>query len=290
MIDQAEKLRNLISIQEKPSLATEKRIIAVTSGKGGVGKTNLSVNLGIGLAQLNKQVLLLDADIGMANVDLLVGITPKFNLQHVLLNQKTLKEIMLTGPAGIHIIPGVSGAMGLTNLSYQQKEHFFLQLAQLESHEYTIIDTSAGMSQNVMNFVLAADEVFVVTNSEPTAMMDAYAIIKTIIKHNPNSKIQIIPNMVASKKEAEHVFTTLNNITQKFLGGNLNFLGYLIRDVNVIKAVKNQNPFIVSMPDSEASRCIKEIVLEITKTKQANARKFNGIIKFFEQAFGYNKN
>lgn len=290
MIDQAEKLRNLISVTDKPSLISEKRIIAVTSGKGGVGKTNLSVNLGIGLAQLNKQVLLLDADIGMANVDLLVGMTPKFNLQHVLLNQKTLKEIMLTGPAGIHIIPGVSGAMGLTNLSYQQKEHFFNQLSDLDLHEYTIIDTSAGMSQNVMNFVLAADEVFVVTNSEPTAMMDAYAIIKTILKHNPGTKIQIIPNMVTSQKEAEHVFTTLNNITEKFLGSNLNLLGYLVRDVNVIKAVKKQNPFIISMPDSDASRCIRKIVSEITETKQSSSRRFNGLIKFFEQALGYSKN
>ncbi len=293
MLDQAEKLRQYIEptlAEKKSELVTDKRIIAVTSGKGGVGKTNISVNLSIGLAKLGKKVLLLDADIGMANVDLLVGLTPKFNLQHVLLNQKSLPEVLLTGPAGINIIPGVSGAMGFGNLTNDQKSLFFQELSHLEAHDYTIIDTSAGMSQNVMNFVLAADEVFVVTTSEPTAMMDAYAIIKTIIKHNPSAKIQVIPNMVASKKEAEHVFSTLDNITEKFLGRHLNLLGYLIRDVNVIKAVKNQSPFILSSPDSQAGVCIRDIVAQITKTSKPQGLKFNGLIRFFEQAFGYNKN
>lgn len=280
MSDQAQRLRELSNTQKNH------RIIAVTSGKGGVGKTNLSVNLGISLAQLGGQVLLLDADLGMANVDLILGVTPKYTLQHVFAHNLKLNDVLITGPYNMKIIPGVSGAMGLTDLTEEDRNRFMLEVHELEmslQSDYIIIDTSAGMSQTVLNFVLAADEILLVVTPEPTSMMDAYAILKNIVKQNPDANIKTIVNMAKTKQEAEYVFNTLKVISEKFLSYEPQYIGYVLRDDAVLKSVREQQPFIIKHPYAPASVCVKSLANKLASVTPPVAS-LKGIKRLFEKA------
>ncbi|HAR64506.1 MAG: MinD/ParA family protein [Candidatus Margulisiibacteriota bacterium] len=284
-MDQADKLRELAKVH-RPAAAVlnNKRTIAVASGKGGVGKTNFSVNISIALNQLGQKVILLDADLGMANIDVLCGLSPKYNLGHVINNKKSFGEIVIECCGGINVIPGVSGVEELTSLNLEQQQIFFEQLEifdKVDMSKILVIDIGAGMAPTVINFLLASNESIIITTPEPTAMMDAYAIIKTIVGKKPDADISIIVNMVKSKEEAVQVFHSMSMITQQFLNHQLQYLGHILSDPVVSKCVKQQSPFLLSYPHSQASKCVREIALRLLNRKDTVHR--GGIKNLFER-------
>ncbi len=257
MNDQATKLRNIIKNIETKSFqdsAAKGRVIAVTSGKGGVGKTNIVTNLAIALASLGERVMILDADIGLANVDVLLNQYPRFNIGHVLLGMKKLEEIIVAGPGGIQIIPGGSGMVDMRRLGRHQLQRFIRELAKLQYQtDWLLIDTGAGISYDVISFALAADEIALIVTPEPTSLTDAYAVMKYMIEVDPRAKINLILNRVSGSSEAKQVKDKMVMAGQKFLNYNLGYWGYVLEDQELVKAVKRQTPLIIASPQSKAA-------------------------------------
>ena len=244
------------------------RIIAVTSGKGGVGKSNISVNLAIAFAQTGKKVVLIDGDLGMANVNVLLGITPKANLLDVLNKKKKMSDIILNTELGIQIIAGANGFSTIANLNEEQRNFFAEEFTTLSSFDVIIIDTGAGVSENVLRFIEAADEAYVVTTPEPTAITDAYGLIKIIATEFSNSQIvmKLIVNKVHSADEGKRIAERIITIVAQFLNAPVEYLGFIYDDSVVTSSVLRQKPFMVSQPSSKAAMCIKHIVGRIDKT------------------------
>lgn len=259
MRDQAENLRELMnrSAEQKQRRA---RVITITSGKGGVGKTNFAVNMAIALAKLGQRVILVDADLGLANVDVILGVIPPFHLGHVVSGQKRLDEILIDGPAGIKVVASGSGLQDLANLSEWRLDQFLRETSQLEEMaDIILFDTGAGLSRNVIRFVLAAQEVVIVTTPEPTAMTDAYSIIKVIASRNPGTCIRLVVNMVHQEKEGLQVVERLRLVSKRFLDVDLVRMGLIYYDTVVPSAVREQQPFIISHPHSVAAQCIQRM-------------------------------
>ena len=255
-MDQAANLRKLVLENNNTSTSTSKKrtkTIAITSGKGGVGKTSISVSLAIALAKGGSSVTLLDADLGLANINVILGIIPKYNLYHVIKGKKKLKDIVIEVPEGIKIIAGASGFHQLANLDPKQRANFIESISELDSDDFMIVDTGAGVGQNVLSFVMAVDEVVVVTTPEPTAVTDAYGIIKSIASQSPDKVIKLIVNRVQSVAEGKRVAQRVINIAGQFLNIKIENLGFIYDDDYVPKSVRNQKPFIVSYPKSKAS-------------------------------------
>lgn len=290
MKDQAEKLRSMAqSIKNKIEADMIKgfkhtRVIAVTSGKGGVGKTNLALNLAIAMAQSGLRVVLFDADMGLANVDIIMGLTPKYNLYHVIRKEKEIKDILISGPKGLRIIPGGSGIFEMANLSEEELKRVITELAKLDGDaDYMVIDTGAGISNNVISFVLSADEIIVVTTPEPTSLTDAYGIIKTVATREAGGNIFAIVNRVSSEAEGIIVGQKLKSVTQRFLGVELEILGYVIEDRAVEEAVMKQEPFMISYPTSTAARNVAAIASRLCEaTSGGSARRSMGLRHFFK--------
>ena len=213
MADQAATLRNLVGA--KPQLA---KVITFSSGKGGVGKSNMLCNLSIRLAGLGHRVAILDMDLGLANLDILLGLSPRFNLGHVMAGQKTLTDIICPGPNDIMFVPGASGVSRLANLKTSERENLIKKFNELEKMaDLLMIDTGAGLSDNVLSFALASQSLIVVTTPEPTARMDAYALIKTVMSKNPKLPIYVLLNEVNSGKEADQVYKSLLQVCKQHL-------------------------------------------------------------------------
>ncbi len=278
-MDQATNLRKLV-LENRQVKKT--RTIAIASGKGGVGKSSLAVSIAIALARNEVSVTLLDADLGLANVNVILGIIPKYNLYHVIKGKKKLKEIVIEVPENIKIIAGASGFHQLANLDAKQRADFIEAVAELDSDDYMIIDTGAGVSQNVLSFVLAADEVIVVTTPEPTAITDAYGIIKSIASQAPEKTIKLVVNRVQSVAEGRRVAQRVINIAGQFLNVKVENLGFVYEDVSVPKSVRNQKPFIVSYPKSKASVCVSLIAQRIIN-KETEEGKSSGLPGFFKR-------
>ncbi|MEB3196725.1 MAG: MinD/ParA family protein [Candidatus Sericytochromatia bacterium] len=233
------------------------RVIVVTSGKGGVGKTNITVNLALALARREKRTLLFDADLGMANVDVILGVSPKANLADVIGGRKKLDEILLPVNDHLHIVPGGSGIHELADLSQDQLESFIRDMAGLEDRaDFILVDTGAGISRGVLNFVLAAHEVLLVTTPEPTAITDAYGLIKSIDQHNPLAQVRLIINMAESEQEARAVAQKLIMIVDRFLNIDVSFLTYIEKDPMVSRSVLQQQPFYHAFPYGPTTRRI----------------------------------
>lgn len=260
MMDQANKLRELIHVNKPPKevLESDARIIAVSSGKGGVGKTNFTVNTAIALSRMNKKVTVIDADLGLANIDILLGLVPKYTLTHVLRQEKNIEDIIMTGPNEIKIISGGSGVMDLVNLSTKELDALIETFEYLnEDSDYILIDTGAGLNQSVLSFIQAAQELIVVVTSDPTSITDAYALIKNI-KHL-DIPIKIVVNRVESNVEGKEVFHKLNSATTKFLNFEMDNIGFVYEDPCVKKSVRNQIPFTVGYPNALATKGIELI-------------------------------
>jgi flagellar biosynthesis protein FlhG len=267
MPDQADGLRRLA--REKKVSASGKatapaggatRVIAVTSGKGGVGKTNLVVNLGIAMSQAGKRVVVMDADLGLANIDVLLGLSPKYNLEDVIRGRKSLPEIVLSGPGGIRIVPASSGVEEFANLDSDILDKLIGQIVWLgETSDILLVDTGAGMSRNVTRFVLSAQEVILVTTPEPTAITDAYVMIKVIVTHNPEARISLITNMVMTREAGRSVYDRLNLLSKRFLGRGIDYLGPILYDRTVPKSVGRQTPYILAAPYALASATTRQV-------------------------------
>lgn len=278
MTDQAAGLRKIVN-KEQFKLP---RIIAVTSGKGGVGKTNVSVNLAISLIKHKQSVALLDADLGLANADIFLGMYPKHTLWHVLRGEKKLDDIITEGPMGLRIIAGSSGIYELANVNHELLEQFIDSIKQLTNLDFLIIDTSAGLNRSLIQFLLAVDEILVIATSEPSSIADAYGLIKTIIQRDPKKQIFILANMVRSPNEGKLTWQKINIVTKKFLDYEVKYLGCILHDAKIVTAINDQEPFVLAYPASSASRSMEEIARKIltedeSGTKSAENRGFNGI-------------
>lgn len=223
------------------------RTIAITSGKGGVGKTNLSANLGIAVAARGKSVVVFDADLGLANLDVVLGTKAQFTLQHVLAGEKQLSEIVMPGPGGVKFIAGGSGVQGLVNLNGPQLERFLMELSELEkSTDILLLDTGAGIDQVVMTFIEAADETIVVTTPDPASITDAYATIKTLYGRKPSATVRMVINMVSDETQARAVFAKVQTISQQFLSRTLIFGGHVRQDPRAIACIRSRRPFVLA--------------------------------------------
>ena len=227
------------------------RIITITSGKGGVGKTNISVNMAIQYAQIGKKVILIDADLGMANVNVLLNIVPSSNLLHVIDKGKKMEDIILNTEYGIRFIAGANGFSRIANLKDDELDFFVKEFSSLSDADIIIIDTGAGISNNVLSFVAAADEVYVVTTPEPTSITDAYGIIKIIATEFPLSELnmKLIVNRVHSADEGKKVSERIINIAGQFLNYKIEYLGFIYDDPTVSTSVVRQKPFIIANPN-----------------------------------------
>lgn len=263
-MDQAEQLRNIIKSQNrKEHLA---RVITVTSGKGGVGKSNVSVNLAIQLSRLNKRVVVLDADFGLANVEVMLGIRPQYNLADMMFHGKTLKEIISPGPENIGFISGGSGLRELTNLNRDQIQSLVRMMYELDNiADVVIIDTGAGISSSVIDLVLASSEVLLVATPEPTSITDAYALLKTLCRHQEfyenNPKIHMVANRARTYQEGKELYGKLDAVVEKFLKMKMEYLGYIPYDEKLPKSVMKQQPVAVAYPNAASSRAIFDMAM-----------------------------
>ena len=256
------------------------KVLAITSGKGGVGKTNIIANLAYSLRKLGKKVLLLDADVGLGNVDVLLGLAPKFNISHVISGKKTIKEIIVKGPGNIDIIPASSGIQEVTTLNKNAKLSLMEQIDEIGlNYDYFLIDTGAGIYDTVTFFCNAAQEIFVVATPDPTSITDAYALMKVMNKKFGEQCFNLIVNFVKSEKEATNVYTNLSLVLDKFLGVGLKFTGYILNDPNLVKSVRNQKLIVEQFPESNATKCFKKLARFIDKM-EFNIEK-QGSIQFF---------
>ncbi|MDR1286824.1 MAG: MinD/ParA family protein [Treponema sp.] len=260
---------------------TKTRLITVTSGKGGVGKTNLSVNMALAYARLGKKVVVMDADLGLANVNVILNVIPKYNLYHVIRKQKTMKEIMVDTVYGISIVAGASGFSKIANLTEEERQNFINELDSLSNADIIIIDTSAGVSSNVLDFIAAADDAVIIATPEPTAITDAYGIIKIIATEyeNFNMGLKLVVNRVKSAVEAKKVADRMINIAGQFLNLKVDYLGFIFDDPVVSQAVLRQKPFTVIDPRCKASICVQHIVNRMEKSELRETGGFGGMLK-----------
>ena len=256
------------------------RVIAIASGKGGVGKTNLSVNLGVAMARFGRQVALLDADMGLANVDVLLGIRPQFNLSHVLTGEKSLADIMLEGPAGMKVIPASSGIQKMSDLSNVEQGAIIHAFSEMDDNlDVLIIDTAAGISPSVVNFARASQELIIVVCDEPTSLTDAYAFIKLLNRDYGVNHFHVLCNMVKSMQQGQTLFKKLTKVTDSYLDVTLQFSGAIPYDEDLRKSVQKQNSVIEAYPNSKVSKAINDVARRIDnwpiKTKS------DGYLEFF---------
>jgi flagellar biosynthesis protein FlhG len=286
MRDQAERLRQIVQTHReddgaRPKQARRARVLAVTSGKGGVGKTNLSVNLSYALLSMGRSVIVLDADLGLANVDVLLGTIPQRHLGHALAGQADILDVIYEGPGGLQLIAGGSGVGDLADLPENDLQQFIRSLRKLENEaDYLLVDTGAGLGRSVRNFVLAADVVLVVTTPEPTAITDAYALIKSVVQKNPAADIKIVVNQVESKAEADDAAARLSAATLRFLGAAVEYLGSVPVDREVPRSVRAQRPFLLAAPGSPASHAVREIASRLVGDPEQQG---GGVSLFFDR-------
>jgi flagellar biosynthesis protein FlhG len=240
------------------------RVIAVTSGKGGVGKTNIVANLGYAFSRMGQKVLILDADLGLGNLDVLLGVAPKYNLSHVILGEKSIGEIIVEGPGSMLILPASSGIQELTQLTQSQKIRILSELDQvIGSVDILFIDTAAGISSNVMDFNVTAHEIIVVVSPEPTSITDAYALMKVLSLKYAEKCCKVIVNLAGTSQQGREVFRQLNLVAERFLDMHIDYLGCVLFDANVTKGVKHQKLVSDLYPDTRASKCFSDLARKI---------------------------
>lgn len=276
-MDQAGTLREMT---RKKANSSPRKVISITSGKGGVGKTNVVVNLAFSLTRMGKRVLILDADLGLANIDILLGLKPQYHLGHVLTGQKLLSEIIVEGPGGILILPASSGIEEFSTLDETQRLQLLAQMDLLEEHlDLMLIDTAPGISPNVVYFNLVAEEIVVVSSPEPTSIIDAYALIKVLSTNYAEKHFNLLVNVAASAQEGQEVFRNLTTVAERFMDVSIDYLGYVLKDDKVPKAVRQQRPVTELYPDSLASRCFMDLARRVSLLPERAQLK--GGIQFF---------
>jgi len=259
MIDQASGLRKMQSSQQI-------KVIAVSGGKGGVGKTNVSLNTSIALAQLGKSVLVLDADLGLANVDVMLGLRVQRNLSHVLSGECELDDIIIEGPAGIKIIPATSGTQSMVDLTPAEHAGLIRAFSDMQTKfDVLVVDTAAGISDMVLSFCRAAQDVMLVVCDEPTSITDCYALMKLLSRDHGIFKFKVIANMVRSPGEGQQLFGKLSKVSDRFLDVALDLVAVVPYDENIRKSVRKQKAIVEAFPDSPASKAFKNLAQRIIK-------------------------
>lgn len=286
-MDQASKLRSAIikksgyNYADENSTTQEKgpRVICVASGKGGVGKSNFTLNLALAFKKNGNRVVIIDADLGLANIEILLGISPKVGLLDLIKENVSIEDIMIEGPSGIKIISGGAGISEIVDLSFDKLNKILNNIVLLKNYaDFILIDTGAGISKSVMSFLAASEEVIVVTTPEPTAIADAYALIKVTTRESFGKTVNLIVNKADNRQEGDHTFNKLNLASKKFLGKEIEYLGYIFNDKNVQVCVKRQIPFYIGAPNCTASENIDSICNRLLGKKEDN-KIFNSFVK-----------
>jgi len=260
-------------------MSSNGRVITILSGKGGTGKTNICVNLAVALRRLGKNVLIIDGDLGLANVEVLLGINPKYTLYDVIYRNLSLESVVTYGPEGILVIPGGSGALELSQIEPYRQELLMDEMVRLgKSVDYIFIDAGAGIHQDVLTFASGSDEVLLVMTPEPTALADAYTIIKALNLMDEKKEIRAIVNKTHNSSDGEESITRLNILTSRFLRLSISYLGSIPEDVWVERAIREQNLFVVRYPFSKAARALNDIAVKIAGEEKKGA----GFKRFFK--------
>ncbi len=284
-MDQAQQLRNIIKagpVSNRP-LA---RVITVTSGKGGVGKSNTAINLAVNFKKLGKRVIILDADFGLANIEIMFGTMPRHNLSDLIYQGKSITEIITWGPGEVGFISGGSGIAGLSNLGKEYLSYIIQNLAALDAiADVIIIDTGAGISDAVMEFLVASGEILLITTPEPTSITDSYSLLKALNRHprfaKENSQIKMIANRVEGDKDGEVLFKKLNAVVSRFLGLPLEYLGAVPQDKNLSQAVMQQTPVSLASPNSKSAKAYEAIAARLMHMENEGKVKKRGMAAFF---------
>ncbi len=257
--DQASRLRELMQ------QARRTRTIAVSSGKGGVGKTNVALNLSVLLSAAGNRVALVDADLGLANVDVLVDANVRHNLSHVIAGVKRLEDIIIDLPSGVQLVPGASGLAKLARLSDFQRAQLMRELSVLEAdNDIIVIDTAAGIGPDVLQFAGSADHVLVVTTPEPPAITDSYALTKVLVRGEYAGDVSLVVNFAADRQEARATYARISSVARQFLGTMIYDGGYVLTDSKVHEAVRRREPFVLAYPKSPASRCMAALATKLS--------------------------
>lgn len=293
-MDQAEKLRNIIKLQNQANIR-QARVITVTSGKGGVGKSSTAINLAMQFRKQGKSVIIFDADFGLANIEVMFGAIPKYNLADMIFRGKDFKDIIVKGPEDIGFISGGSGINGLSNMNRDQVGYLVYKLKELETlTDIIIIDTGAGISDSVLEFVAASQEVILVTTPEPTSITDAYALLKALNNRSgfekENTSIKVLANRVSNYDEGRNLFNKLGLVVEKFLKIELKFLGIIPNDNNMSKAVISQKPVSMLYPNSESAKAYEEIAIALMENREGKELKRKGLANAFVSMFKKNNN
>ncbi|WML35428.1 MinD/ParA family protein [Clostridium sp. OS1-26] len=288
MLDQAQKLRQLVQQQNKDSNEQREnisrpKIITVTSGKGGVGKSNFVVNLSIALQKMGNKVLIFDADMGLGNDDVLMGFLPKYNVYDVIFGGKKIEEVIVEGPFGVKLLPGGTGVSKIEQMTDKQRDSFLAKLTCLEDLDYIIMDTGAGVNRDVLGFISCCEELIVITTPEPTSLTDAYSLLKAVSHFKIRDNAKVIVNRTIESKEGESTFNKFNNAVSKFLNIDLQYLGYLSDDKKLIQAVRKQQPFLISYPNSDVAKDLNYIAGKIIGLE--TDKRGRSVQDFFKKVF-----
>jgi len=266
--DQASKLRELMRTSRHP------RTIAVTSGKGGVGKSNVALNLSILLSAAGSRVALVDADLGLANLDVLANLTVRTNLSHVIAGTHTLEETIVDLPSGVQLVPGANGLTRLAHLSEFQRAKLLAELSALEAdNDLIVVDCSAGIGPDVMSFACGSDHAMVVTTPEPTAITDGYAVVKAVTQRRYAGRVSLLVNMVADRREARITHQRIATVGRRFLGARVFDAGYILTDPKVREAVRRREPFVLAYPRCPASRCLAALATRLSSSRSSMGKK-----------------
>lgn len=264
------------------------RTITITGGKGGVGKTSISLNLALCLSKLKAKVCLFDADLGLANINILLGLYPEYDLEDVILEGKSIKDIIIKTPQGIDIIPGSSGVEKLANLEAGEIDHIIQSFSELEEYDYFLFDTSAGITKNVISFCLASSEVLIVITPEPTSLTDAYALLKILCLNNFKGRVKVIVNQCKNTKVASQTYSKFKEVVQKYLTVDLLPLGVVVKDPKVPESVNKQQPLVTLFPESNAAKCIKIMASRLV-SNQSEEFETMSISSFWSRFMGFSK-
>ena len=291
-MDQAEQLRNVIKLNPAPRPLA--RIITVTSGKGGVGKSNTSINLACQLKKLGQRVLILDADFGLANIEIMFGTVPRHNFCDLIYQRKSITDIITWGPMDIGFISGGSGIAGLSNLSQDYLNYIIQNLAKLDAiADIVIIDTGAGISDAVLDFLVASGEILLVATPEPTSITDSYSLLKALNRHprflREDSKIKVIANKVSSDTEGETMYNKLNTVANRYLKLPVSYLGAIPQDSRLEEAVMQQKPVSMQSPNSKSARAYEKMAYALMDKEYDKSLVKRGMAAFFSHIVAGNK-
>lgn len=284
-MDQAAKLRQLFKSKDdfNKDLGMNSRVITITSGKGGVGKSNFVINMGITLQKMGKKVLIFDADIGMGNDDVLMGMVSRHNIYDFIKNDLSIEEVIMHGPEGINLLPGGSGLMNVEDLTESERERFLEKLSQITGYDYILIDTGAGISRSVLAFIACAEELIVVTTPEPTSMTDAYSLLKAVNHYKIKNKASLVVNRIFSIEEGNKTFNKMEKVVSTFLNIDLRNIGFISDDKELVKSVRAQKPVVLRAPKSESARDLRKIAERIDGIEKTEIK--NDMKGFFKKMF-----